>query len=272
MTTTRPDPRGPEQTATRNEADLPVRLPTEDDLPRDQAGLESFVPTFRFPTEDDVVTSDGVPLDSDREALQINLLKETLRLAWADRDDFYIAGNMFVYFDLDQYRNLNFRGPDIYVALGVPKHERKAWLTWVEGKAPDVVIEFLSESTAAVDRGVKKQVYQDQLRAAEYVWYDPFTRELAGFRLVDGVYEPIVADERGRLVSRRLRLALAVHEGVYGDVEAPWLRWETLAGEVLPTAAEVAVQERARADEAMRRVAELEAELARLRAAGGEPA
>lgn len=45
---------------------------------------------------------------------------ETLRSWWADRQGFYVGGNMFVYFSLQQVRNKDFRGPDVFVALGVP--------------------------------------------------------------------------------------------------------------------------------------------------------
>jgi hypothetical protein len=54
--------------------------------------------------------------------------------------------------------------------------------------------------------------------------------------------------------------------GVYADVEATWLRWATLEGELLPTAQEVAAREQQRADAEARRAAAAEAEVTRLRA------
>jgi len=47
-------------------------------------------------------------------------------------------------------------------------------VVWEEGKAPDVIIELLSESTATQDKTVKKEIYQNQMRFPEYFWYDPF--------------------------------------------------------------------------------------------------
>jgi Uma2 family endonuclease len=38
------------------------------------------------------------------------------------------------------------------VVLDVPRRERKSWVVWEEEKAPDVVIELLSESTAKKDK------------------------------------------------------------------------------------------------------------------------
>jgi len=235
--------------------------------------LEPTLPDLsRLPTEDDLPYDDGRPMETERHVLQLTLLWETLRLHWADRDDVYIGANMFVYYSLPQaeavIRELEyefgeregpppesraFRGPDFFVALDVEYRERKSWVVWQEGKGPDVVIELLSESTAKVDKGKKKEIYQNELRVPEYFWYDPFSGELAGFKLQEGVYEPIPPDARGRLISQRLGLALVRWEGVYMDVRARWLRWETPEGELLPTPAEVAAQEQRRAEEEHRR-------------------
>ena len=224
------------------------------------------------PTEDDLPSDDGVPMETPRHRAQMNLLIETLNLHWSDRDDFFVGGNMFLYFTIEQANGRSFRGPDFFVVLGVPRREHKSWVVWQESKGPDVIIELLSASTAAIDKGQKKLVYQDNLRVPEYYWYHPFTGERAGFVLRDGQYEPIEPDEDDRLICRSLDLALVTWEGVYQGIEAPWLRWATLDGMLLPTGEEIADQERTRADqeraradqehdradEALRRVAELE--------------
>jgi len=89
---------------------------------------------------------------------------------------------MFVYYSLEQARNQDFKGPDVFVVLVVPRRERKSWVVWEEGKGPDVVIELLSNSTAEHDKTAKKQTYQNRLRVPEYFWFDPFNPEdLAGF-------------------------------------------------------------------------------------------
>lgn len=222
------------------------------------------------PTEDQLPYSDGMKMESERHVLQMYLLIEPLRLHWAGRQDRFVGGGIFVYFSTEQVRDHDFRGPDVFVALGVPKRERKSWVVWQEGKGPDVVIELLSESTAQLDKGEKKLVYQDRLRVPEYYWYDPFTGEFAGFRLRGRLYEPIRPDAAGRLVSESLDLTLTPWEGTYNDVTARWLRWATLEGVLLPTAAELAEQERAWAAAAERRIAELEAELTRYRQQAGD--
>jgi Uma2 family endonuclease len=237
------------------------------------------------PSEDELPCDDGMPMETQRHVMQLQLLMDPLRLFWAERQDVYVGGNMFVYFSLEQVRNQDFRGPDFFAALDVPKRERKSWVVWQEGKGPDVVIELLSESTAARDKGEKKIIYQDRLRVPEYFWFDPFTSEWAGFYLHKGVYEPIVPDVQGRLCSQLLGLALVRWEGAYQDVSIRWLRWATLEGMLLPTPQEVAAQEQQRADaaqrqaeeaqrqaeEARQRAIELEAMLARYRERFGDP-
>jgi Uma2 family endonuclease len=192
------------------------------------------------PTEDELPCDDGMPMETQRHALQMQLLIDPLRLFWADRMDAYVGGNMFIYFSLEQVRHQDFRGPDFFAVLGVPKRERKSWVVWQEGKGPDVVIELLSESTAAQDKGEKKDIYQDRLRVPEYFWFDPFTAEWAGFTLRNRGYEPLTDDSQGRLISQCLGLALLRWDGIYQDVEARWLRWATLEGVLLPTPQEVA--------------------------------
>ena len=175
-------------------------------------------------------------METARHRQQMGLLLETLQ-PWLDqRPDGYAGGNMFLYFSLAQVRHQDFRGPDFYAVLGVPKGERKSWVVWEEGKGPDVIIELLSESTATTDKTEKKFIYQNQLKVAEYFWFDPFAPDdLAGFGLKHGVYVPIPPDSQGRLSSRCLDLVLLRWYGVYEGVETTWLRWATRAGELLPT-------------------------------------
>ena len=72
--------------------------------------------------------------------------------------------------------NRDFRGPEFFVALGVDgARERQGWVVWEEeGHYPDVIVELLSPSTAAVDKGIKKKLYEQISRTADYFVYDPF--------------------------------------------------------------------------------------------------
>ena len=233
--------------------------------------MVSQVVVVALPTEDQLPYDDGMPMESQRHVLQMQLLEETLSAHWAERNDVFIGTNMFVYFSAEQVRGKEFRGPDVFVVQGVPMRERKSWVVWEEGKGPDVVIELLSETTADMDRGEKKRVYQDQLRVPEYFWYDPFSGELAGFALTDRTYQGIEPDEQGRLVSRALGLALVRWAGSYRNVAATWLRWATLEGPLLPTGGELAAAAGERAEQERQRGDRLAARLRRLGIDPDEP-
>jgi hypothetical protein len=70
-----------------------------------------------------------------------------------------------IYYSPNQLKSEDFRGPDFFVVLGAEKKERKSWVVWQEdGKYPNVIVELLSDSTASVDRGLKKEIYQNTFR------------------------------------------------------------------------------------------------------------
>jgi Uma2 family endonuclease len=181
--------------------------------------------------------SDEPPLETDFHRNQIDLLIRLLKYWWQDRPDFYISGNLTVYYNEQQLKQREFRGPDIFVVLGAEKKDRRSWAIWEEGgKYPNVVIELLSSST--VDRGKKKDLYQDVWRVPEYYWFHPETMEFAGFRLVGGTYAVMTPTESGRFQSEQLDLELGIYERQ--------LRWFSADGQLLPLPEEA---ERQRADQ-----------------------
>ena len=73
------------------------------------------------------------------------------------------------------------------------------WVVWEEdGKYPDLIIEHLSHSTAKADRTTKKELYEKTFHTQEYYCYDPYSRKLDGWSLVDGQYQAAGA-QRARL-------------------------------------------------------------------------
>jgi Uma2 family endonuclease len=195
------------------------------------------------------------------------VLADALHAAWRDRRDFFVGGNMFVYFSDKQIRANDFRGPDLFVVLDVEPGDRKSWVAWEEGgKLPDVVIEVTSESTAHVDRGVKMDIYSKIWRTPAYFIFDPETEQLEGYRLSDESrdYVPIEPNARGDLPVAPLGLALGLRRTRYRDLDRRFLRWLDEHGEPLPIPSERSEQahaeaERARA-EAERARAEAKAE------------
>jgi Uma2 family endonuclease len=206
------------------------------------------------PTQAELKSDDGIPMETQRHKVQMDMLIDTLFPWLASRDDGYVGGNMFVYYSLAQVKNQDFRGPDFFVVLGVPKKERLCWVVWEEGKGPDVVIELLSDSTATQDKNEKKLIYQNLLRVSEYFWFDPFNADdCAGFFLNRGVYQAIPANAQNQLVSQSLGLALVRWQGIYKGIDATWLRWATMEGQLLPNAEEIADLEHQRAEQERQR-------------------
>lgn len=164
-----------------------------------------------FPPGD--LYSDEPPLETDLHRDQIDLLIRLLKWLWQDRSDFYVSGNLTIYYSPNQQKSEDFRGPDFFVVLGTEKRPRKSWVVWEEGgQYPNIIIELLSESTAKTDRELKKQLYQDIFRTPDYFWFDPYTLEFEGFHLVDGTYQPLAVTEQGWRWSEQMGLYLGVDE------------------------------------------------------------
>lgn len=220
------------------------------------------------PTQDELPCDDGVSMETWRHRLQMELLINPLD-SWLSGRDAFVSGNMFLYYSLAQVKNQDFKGPDVFVVLDVPWRERKSWVVWEEGKAPNIIIELLSDSTRQVDKQETKYIYQDRVRVPEYFWYDPFNSEdFAGFVLQGNEYTPLPFDSDNNLTSPRLGLKLVRWQGTHRNVEAVWLRWATLAGELLPTDEKLAQQAQQQAELAQRQAeqAQRQAEQERQRA------
>lgn len=197
-------------------------------------------------------------MESDLHRDQIDLLIRLLKSWWREKQDFYASGNLTIYYSPNQKKSEYFRGQDFFVVLGTEKKDRKSWVVCQEdGKYPNVIVEILSNSTAAIDKGFKKQIYQDTFRTPDYFLFDPIKMEFQGFHLVDGKYQEIQSTTDGRLWSQQLELYLGVYEGK--------LRFFTTENQLIPSSEELAQQESLRAQQAEERVQQAEQEITRLR-------
>ena len=113
--------------------------------------------------------------------------------------DVMVAGDVLIY-PKQGHPRINV-APDLLVAFGVPKlPHRSSYKVWVEGKAPDFVMEVASPGTWEADRGSKKAAYAE-MGVLEYWLFDPtatlFDPPLEGYRLQRGSYVPLVASGPG---------------------------------------------------------------------------
>jgi Uma2 family endonuclease len=215
----------------------------------------------------ELVYEDGIPLEDYRHVIQMKLLIDLIRQVMAERGrtDFFVAGDIFVYYSVDQARDVvegrsYFRGPDTFFVNGgvEDERERHAWVAWEEGgRLPDLIVELLSPKTAKTDRTVKKDLYARVFRTAEYYLYDFRTRKLEAFRLAGDAYRPFAPNAQGRFWSDQLGLEVGLVRGVQSGQKADWMRLFYPDGRMVPTPEE--------------RAAAAEAELKRLRAQLGDP-
>ena len=208
--------------------------------------------------------TDGKPLpDGEYQAPLYVEIVGTLRTHFSNRPDVHVNGNTMFYYEEGNPRRVI--SPDCYVAFGVDVAailRNNTYLLWDVGKPPDFVLEIGSPSTGRNDLGPKRDLYA-RLGVGEYWRFDGtggnFYREpLAGEYLEDGEY-------------RRFDLHHETDGMVWGhsptlDLDLCWdngrLRYHDPAtGTWLMNQQEEREARRA----AESRVAELEAELQRLR-------
>ena len=145
--------------------------------------------------------------------------------------------------------------PDLFVALAAQQDEdRNSYKLWEE-PTPDFVLEDLSRATWRKDT-VDKRVLYRRLGVREYWMFEETGRRLrddsgarlgvtlVGYRLRDGEYERIRANDAGRLPSEVLELELCVRDGL--------VRFHDPAtGECLPTYEESRAQAKAESQRAL---------------------
>ena len=232
----------------------------------------------QFPADELLISEDGEPMDSDWHGIELNLLRELVHQHLVGRQDFFAGGNMFIYFNEQQARNRDFRGPDFFFVWGVsPMPLRPYWAVWKEGgRYPNMIVELLSPTTADEDLTTKKDVYEQIFRTPEYYCYDPETRKIQAWRLEQLVYQTVRPNDKGWVWCEQLKLWLGTWEGRYLQRHTTWLRFYTQEGVLVPTAEEWGEQHVAaakaesttavqKADEQRSRAEAAEAELALLK-------
>jgi Uma2 family endonuclease len=124
--------------------------------------------------------SDGQPMANNTEHLErIATTKYGLESAFAERDDVFVAADLFWYPVEGMPRIV--LAPDVIVAFGRPKGDRKSYQQWKEGNiAPQVVFEFLSDSNTPSEM-TNKALFFERYGVQEYYLYDLERKQLSGF-------------------------------------------------------------------------------------------
>jgi len=217
--------------------------------------------------------SDGQPMaESDFQREPLIYAVESLRIHFRGREDVYVSGNMFIYYEQGNPKAVV--APDVFAVIGAPNRDRFSYMLWKEPKGPDFVLEITSKSTRSEDRGAKRGIYA-LLGVSEYWQYDPtgdyLQPPLQAFRLVDENYWPMPAEtlpDGGRVMhSAVLGLDVRLENGILRFCD-PLTGQKLLSHEEAEQARQQAEQARREAEERARRETEqrqaLEARLAEL--------
>ncbi|MGH2409758.1 MAG: Uma2 family endonuclease [Chloroflexota bacterium] len=226
--------------------------------------------------------SDGKPMaESEVHRVQMNDLIFTCVNLLADEPEVYVGGNMLMYYHEGSGRD--HVSADVFVTFGVERWIRECWMTWEEhGRFADLVFEISSPSTIKEDLGKKMRLYA-QLGVIEYYLYDPRRENqppLAGYRLVEGAYQPMtrlvgvegyyseVLGAELRVVNGRLRVIdPATGEPLLVPSELDAVRARAEAARELAEAAWKAAEERAEYETAAHTAADERRQAAEQRAA-----
>jgi Uma2 family endonuclease len=136
---------------------------------------------------------------------------------------------------------------------------RRSYVMWKEIVAPLIAIEFVS-GDGSEERDVtspfsedgakagKFWVYEQAIRIPFYAIYEVQTASVEVYRLTDGRYQQVTANDRGHYPIPSMDVELGIWQGEYLNQNLPWLRWWDSAGNLLLSGDERADREKQRAD------------------------
>ena len=146
-------------------------------------------------------SSDGQPMaDSTIQYQWITIIKGGCDAIFKDDENVFVAGDL-LWYPVEGKPTIS-QAPDVMVAFGTGKGDRKSYKQWLENNIPpQVVFEVRSESDTQTKMD-KKLVFYNRYGVEEYYLYDPQRKELSGWRRIDGILD--VIDPMPGWVSPRL--------------------------------------------------------------------
>ena len=143
--------------------------------------------------EDGYPYSDGhFEMEGDFHSGPLRAVLDALRAIFDGRDDMYFASDMGLFFEKGNRRAVVV--PDLVVVFGAAGRSRNSLKLWEEPKAPDFVMEVISENSLRNDMEYKPPLYA-ALGVTEYWTFDSLGRiptPIVARRLGDaGAYEAI---------------------------------------------------------------------------------
>jgi Uma2 family endonuclease len=224
---------------------------------------------------ENLVTEDDEPVDNLYSAKQQRLLARTIYSSWIPpqsegkhkkRRKFLADVNVGLFYAIHEPPMV----PDMFLSLDVEPHEgwldkeHRSYFIWEFGKAPEVVVEIVSNRKGhELDKKLKDYA---RMGVTYYVVHGPKNRLSED---TVRVYE-IGFGKRYRLREDlklpEVELSLTLWKGVFEGLEDTWLRWVDADGNLIPTGEERAVRAEGLVSKAEERAVRAEAEVERLHA------
>ena len=241
--------------------------------------LDPLTNPVTLPDHTQLPESDGTFVKNFQEHPQSILLTDSIEpiLQKCHPDGQYAIGqDSGIYWRMTEPPEKGAEAPDWFYVPNVPPtlngQSRRSYVLWQEFIAPLIILEFVS-GTGKEERDRtpwtgKFFIYEQVIRPAFYGIYEVQKSSIELYRHVTNHFELVVANERGHFPIAELGVEIGIWQGVYQNLELPWLRWWDANGNLLLTGWENSEQERQRAEQERQRAENL---IAQLRAAGIEP-
>jgi hypothetical protein len=231
---------------------------------------------------DDFILPDD-PVDNNLQPLLAEALRESLELAGLLSESMLMATNFGICATVAD--KMVVKAPDwVYITGVKPLAEgviRRSYTPRLEGNIPLMVLEFISE-TEGTEYSLnphypygKWYFYERIIQVPLYGIFQPETKTLDLFRLVEGRYEPQVPNENSRFWIPEMNLFLGTWDGQRSNLSTTWLRWWDSSGNLLLWGSERIEQQKQQLDQQRQRAEQekqrAERLAAQLRALGVEP-
>ncbi|MGF1676121.1 MAG: Uma2 family endonuclease [Rivularia sp. (in: cyanobacteria)] len=243
------------------------------------SAINSTTDLTPFPDHTQLPESDGTFVKNFQEHPQSILLTDSIQPILQQRhpDGQYCIGqDSGIYWRITDPPERGAEAPDWFYVPNVPPtldgQIRRSYVLWREHIAPLIALEFVSgngeEERDKTPWMGKFWIYEQVIRPAFYGIYEVKKASIEVYHLIEGQYQLLAANERGHFSIAPLGVELGIWQGLYQNLELPWLRWWNLQGNLLLTGEERAEQEHQRAEQEHQRAERLAAQL---RALGIEP-
>ncbi|MCB1188959.1 MAG: Uma2 family endonuclease [Leptospiraceae bacterium] len=187
-------------------------------------------------------------LETTKHQDNMSILVHSLEEAWKYLDDFYILGNMFMYYNPNTLKYKDLRGPDFFLVNEIYNDfDSKSWVIWEENwNSPDLIIELLSNTNNELNLKSKKELYEQVFRAKEYFIFDPNNpSNFQGWQLnQENVYIELNKNNHGWLWSDVLKCWLGLWNGVIKEKTDIWLRFYDANHKLILLPSEIEQQEK----------------------------